>query len=537
MMSYKNFRYYKVQVNGRMTSANIHRTCKFYGYVTPCAGRGGRPFTPPPPKVDTKLKGFKVVFGNEKAFIGLKEPVSNLCQTRYHSGRIDARCEDGWQEEAKSAGKPVCEDDNINKQLPCSLLQKSCHKEAVQTQCAHTCGTFEKGSKECKQIAAAKAQFKCVRAFSCTAMPKAFAPSGLTWMKPRPHENQNGCGSQARIEVGGCSPDPKEVRCGCRSAYSMHVHSITSTDCSARAYASEGKKILQRLESLQHHTSQWLSTCSSIEEGAGVYASKPTPIPKLIMKNGASTVWRARQIHSLSIPKSEDGCEGSFTMSMAVCKTAPFKRIILNTPFNGFQYEDVGCGCQEILVKADYVGQITAMSDKMQATQQRCAKKFAEWTLDFQQEYFFGGLAYQGHAVRLAKRIRKQCENAGVKVNPSVAFGNNDKAIKHVMKRNQQSIKKYEGEVQEASARVLHLQREKAQCLATLPPKSDNYKELVSRFAMEPDKQAAVELNSEAIELKTNLNTRDHNDARLHEARQKEKKKEEKKKAQKKKAE
>jgi len=503
-----------------MTTRNIYNTCRARGYSTPCPGRGGRSFAPAAAKVT--VKGVKVSYANAKAFIGLKAPVSSLCHSRYNTGgRVDARCSDGWQAESKTAGAPVCEDDNTNPLIPCSMLKDSCRMDGVQSKCAATCHTFHKGSEECKAIGQKKGGYKCVRSFSCTALPKAFAPAGIKYLKPRPHQNQQGCGAQTRLEVGACSSDPSVVSCDCSSAYKLQGRSLSRSDCDASAYRKEGQMILARLGAMKEQTSQWLSTCSSVPESAKPYVSKPKIPLGLKMTNGKTTVWETAVLHSWSVPHEQDGCVASFTMAVSVCNTAPFKRLVLRVPFTGEQYKTVGCGCQEVLARAGYNGQITLMENKMKPTQVLCAKHFAHWNSDFQNNYFFGGMQYQGHAVRLAKEIRKQCKNPGEEMLPEVKYKRQTTDVAHVMKVNARSIRKQEATVQEASVRVLRLQKEKTQCLATLPQRTDNYKELVGEFSIESNKQTAGLLKDEAIEMKSSLKTREENEANLKMAQKK----------------
>lgn len=515
MMTFKGFRYYKVRVSGRMTSHNIWRTCQLRGYSTPCPGRGGRTYQRPAPKLETKkVKGLKVAFGNAKSFIGLRAPVSSLCKNRFNpSGRMDARCNDGWQEEGKSAGKPVCEDDNTNKMLPCSMLKSACKVEAVQARCAATCNTFDKGSKECKMIATERDQFKCVRAFSCQAMKKALVPTGMAWTKPR--ATSNGCGSQARIETAMCSSDAKKVKCGCRAAYELNVRSMSLSDCTKRDYTDESTRILDKLKSIETQSGQWATSCTGIPESAAPYKSKPIPSPRINMKNGKSTVWEMKRVHAMTIPMQEDGCAADFTMAISLCNTAPFKKMIMQIPFTGAQWVTVGCGCQEVLGHSFYNAQIAAMENKMQATQDTCAKHFATWVNDFHHQYYFGGMNYHSNAIRLAKEVRQQCVDAGVSMNPLAKHKYEVESVAKVMKANQDSIKKQEKHVQLASEQVLRLQKTKAQCLARLPKRSNNFKVRADEFALEPEKKKAADLKGEILELKNTLDTRDRNDAKL----------------------
>jgi len=515
IQSLRGWRYYRVKVAGRMDSHNIWRTCKMHGYSTPCPGVGGNRYRPPAPKVaDKKVQGLKTAFGNSKSFIGLRAPVSSLCKSRYGpSGRIDARCDDGWQEEGKSAGKPVCEDDNTNKLLPCSMLKSSCRVDAVQAKCAATCNTFDKGGKECKMIARERDQYKCVRGFSCQPMNKAFVPRGMMWTKPR--ATTHGCGSQARLEVATCSMNPKAVKCGCKGAYEVNLRSMSRSDCSKSDYADESKRILDRLATFAPETSQWATSCTGMPESAAPYETKSVPVKPLAMKNGELTVWRLKEVHAMSVPMEQDGCAADFSMGISLCNTAPFKKVIMQIPFSGARFVTVGCGCQEILARSFYNAQITAMENKMQATQDTCAKHFATWVNDFHHKYYFGGMNYYAHAIRLAKEVRKQCVGAGVSMNPRAKYKYEMDSIANVMKRNQDSIKKQEKHVQAASEQVLRLQKTKAQCLARLPKKSDNYKERVDEFAIEPERSKASDLKSEVLEMKNTLDTRDHNDAKL----------------------
>jgi hypothetical protein len=499
-----------------MDEHQIHNTCKLHGYVTPCSGSGGLQYHQPRPADSTKtVKDIKVVFANSKSFIGLREPVSSLCKSRYGSlGRVDARCNDGWQNEGKSAGKPICEDDNSNQILPCSMLKASCSMDAVQARCAKTCNTFNKGSKECKQIASQQDKYKCVRAFSCQPMAKAYTPQGMAWTKPRAAKTQ-GCGPQANIELGMCTSNPKKVKCGCRGAYELDVKSISTNDCSQRDYDDEEKRILDKLASIEPQTSQWASSCTSVPESVKPYISKPVDKPPMQMKKGKVTVWELSKIHARSVPMEKDGCLAEFTMSISLCNTAPLKRIKLDIPFTGAQYLSVGCGCQEIIGEATYSAQILGMANKMQATQDTCAKHFTSWVQDFHQQYFFSGLKYHWHAIRLAKEVRSQCTDAGVKPTPDVEYELAQAAVADVMKRNQESIKKQETELQTVSEQAMRLRKSKAKCMAGLPKESDNFKLIVDHFSIEPDKKLATNLQGQAAELKGTLDERDHNKARM----------------------
>lgn len=512
------WRYYRVRVAGRMNSPNIHRTCKSKGFVTPCPGRGGKSFHPPPAKV--KVKGCKAAFANGLAFIGLNAPVSSLCQFRYGTGgRIDARCGDGWELESKTAGAPVCEDDNVNEELPCSMLMKSCRMDGVQAKCAATCNVFDKGGEECKAVAIAKNAYKCVRKFSCTANPKAFSPIGIKYLKPRPSANQQGCGAQNRLEVGACSSNPKEVSCGCPSAYLLQGRSLSRSDCDASQYQDEGSAVLKRISKLGDHTTQWLQTCASVPESSKVFQSKPLQPKGIKMRKGKAIVWETSVLHGLTVPKEADGCFASFSMSVSVCNSAPFKRMILRVPFTGEVYKTIGCGCQEVLARAGYNGQITLMENKMKPMQKLCAKHFEKWNSDFMSNYFFGGMQYQGHAIRLAKEIRKQCKNPGEVVRPEVKYKRHNTNVEHVMQVNAKSIKTQEATVQQATVRGDLLKQETAQCIAKLPmKKQDNYKDLVGQFSLETDKSKANLLNDEAIEMKAKLKKEEMNAAKLKKA-------------------
>lgn len=513
-MTFRGFRYYKVRVSGTMSSANIHRTCELRGYVTPCTGRGGKSFHPP---VSTSpVKGIKMAVGNSKSFIGLRDSLSSLCQRRYGpNGRVDARCDDGWAEEGKAAGKPVCEDENTNTMLPCSMLAESCRMPSVQAKCALTCNTFDKGSKECKQIGQEKDQFKCVRSFSCQAFPTVFVPQGMVFTKPRAGA-QDGCGLGAKLELAMCSNNPKKVVCGCPSAYEMTFRSLSTSDCSSGDYDAEGKRILAKLGSISEQTSQWAASCTGIPESAKPYVSKMKQPSKLEMKDGKAIVWKLSEIHSMSMSMDKDGCDADFTMAVSVCNTAPFKRLVLEVPFTGVKYVTVGCGCQEILARATYDAQIKAMENKMQATQDTCAKHFVKWTHDFNNQYFFGGLNYYAHAIRLAKEIRTQCVDAGIVAPPDVKYQHRRESIQTAMNQNQKAIAKQEVEVQKRTEKVLRLQKTKQQCLAKLP-KDKHYKELVDEFSMTDSHKDASELKDEVDQLNQQLTVTEMNKAKLHE--------------------
>lgn len=494
-----------------MTSDNIHKTCALHGYVTPCAGAGGRKYHPVPDA--NKVKGIKAAFGNAKSYVGLRDPASSLCQIRYGSGgRLDARCGDGWEAESKTAGKPVCEDDNTNKDLPCAMIKDSCTEPVVQAKCALTCGTFSKGSKECKMIAKQQDAYKCVRSFSCSAIPQSQSQPGMLYLKPRP-KNTNGCGKQLSVDVSACSSD--STSCGCNSAYFLQARSISRSDCAASAYATEGKAIVAKLESMAAQSTKWASTCTAFKSSHRPYMTKALPVEPLNLKSDAQTVWQTKNIHSLTVTREAGGCHATFTMALSVCSTAPFKHLTMDVPFTGTNVVRAGCGCQEVLAKAAYSGQIRSMPNMMRATQEKCAAQFAKWNLEFQKEYFFDGMGYRAEAVRIAKEIRNQCRNPGSELDPGAKIRAREEAIAHASKQNKLSVKSFDRAVQQAKARVFKLQREKAQCLAKLPRKADNYKQLTNKLATEPNQQTAAELTSELHELKSRLGTRDVNEAKL----------------------
>jgi hypothetical protein len=519
--TYKGFRYYKVRVSGRMTSANIYRTCTRYGYITPCPGVGGKaPSTQAAVVSKTaQMKGLKQVFGNSKAFVALKEQVSSLCQHRIGpDGRSDGRCNDGWQDESKSKGEPVCEDDNNNKMIPCSALKHACADLAVQAKCAMTCGTLHRGSEECKAIGQARDKYKCSRKFSCSPEHEFVRPSGLEWLKTN-RRPSSGCGSSVAIKVAQCSSDNSKVECGCPSAYNIQTKSLTMNDCDDKEYKQEGSKILALLTSMASATSQWATSCSGLRESAEPYIIKPQIPEDLKMKNGKVTIWEMDGIHAQTLAKKEDGCIYEFTMSMGICKTPPFRDMVLKIPSIGSQLKTVGCGCQEMLVHVKYNAQMVGMENKMQATQDVCAANFAKWTLHYQKEYFFAGLGYQSHAIRLAKEIKKQCRMPGTELSPEKAHEHREKSLAFVMGQNSRTIRKYESEVQETESKLMRLQKKSAQCQAKLPPKHEfsrnGYQKLVDKFSTEAGKAPAATLQYEAMALKTRLDSRDNNTAQL----------------------
>jgi len=270
---------------------------------------------------------------------------------------------------------------------------------------------------------------------------------------------------------------------------------------------------------MSDHTSQWLSKCSSVPESPDLYVAKPTITKGLQMMAGDAIVWKLKVMHSFTVPRDADGCAATFIMSLSVCNTAPFKRLVLSIPFTGEQYKTVGCGCQEVLAQATYSGQVLLMTNKMQSTQALCATHFAKWNKDFQHNYFFGGLDYRGHAVRLAKDVRDQCKDPGQELSPQDKYQQNAANVERVLKANAQSIKKEEDNAQQVSARVLGLQREEQKCIASLPMKNNNYEVLVGKLAMEPSQAVASEIKDEAIQMKATLMTSEYNAARLQSAR------------------
>jgi hypothetical protein len=435
---------------------------------------------------------------------------------------MDARCGDGWENEGKSAGAPVCEDENLNEDLPCSSLKDSCTNEAVQARCAATCNTPSKGTKECKQIAKMKDQYKCVRKFSCSANPRGSSPPGIRWNKPVPRKGQSGCGGQANIQVGGCSTDPKNVDCSCPSAYVVSARSIATSDCEMSDYKLESKTILDRLLARQEHTEQFLQTCASVFESSRPYKTTAPRPGELVLKNEGSTVWETKSLHSLSLPMQADGCEANFVMKLSVCRTSPFKHMTVDVPFSGKHYLNVGCGCQEIIAEVTYNGQVSRMPNKMKSTQKLCAKHFAKWNMDFQKNYYFGGIDYLSQAIRIAREIRKQCADPGWEPSPDQTHKIHTKMVETALKANQMSIRAQSKNVQVSRERVLQLQKDSAQCEASLPKRTDSYKQLVGRVAIEPDAEQAKELKAEAIHMKKNLNTQDHVAARLKMAKEKE---------------
>jgi len=508
-----------------MTSHNIWRTCEMHGYITPCPGRGGRTFHPMPPT--TKFKGFKDVFANGNAFVGLREKASSLCQRRSGpDGRCDARCGDNWQAESKGAGKAVCEDDNRNELIPCSSLKGACSDLGVQAKCARTCDTYWKGSKECKQIHAERSKYKCARSYSCSAENKFELPKDLEWSKAsRGDATKIGCGTAAQMKVARCSSDPKKVSCSCPVAYSMHAKSSTRNDCSAREYAGEGSKILRELEGLQPTTSEYISTCTAIAESPKPYVTKLTPLPMLKMKVGKSTLWEMKGIHSRTLTETAEGCKFSFSMELSICKTPPYREMVLQIPSIGAQYKQVGCGCQEVLATANYGAKITAMENQMRATQSICAAYFSEWMLKYQKNFFFGGFDYHGHAVRLAKEIKRQCRSPGDEVPPEKIAESKRKAVDLVMKRNSVAIRKYSAQVLDQNSKLLAVQKSTKQCEAKLPQAApvdaNEYKRLVNKFSIEPENKPAAELKMEASALRAELDTTEHRRARLVDAKAK----------------
>lgn len=520
-VTFKGFRYYKVRVAGRMTSHNIWRTCEMHGFVTPCPGAGGKRFNPLPPM--SKMKGFKDVFANGNAFVGLREKASSLCQRRSGpDGRCDARCGDGWQEEAKAAGKPVCDDDNRNKLVPCTSLKDACSDLNVQAKCAHTCNTYWKGSKECKQIHAVRSKYKCARTYSCAADNKFVLPeeSALEWSKAsRGDESKVGCGSAAQVKVARCTADPKKVSCNCPTAYAMNVLSSTRNDCNKREYQGESDKIVRELQALQDTTAEYLSTCTAIPESPKPYKAKLMQMPPLIMKNGKQTVWETAAIHSRTLTETAEGCQFRFYMELTACKTPPYRRMVLQIPSIGAQFKEIGCGCQEVLVTAKYQARITAMENQMRSTQNVCATYFSEWMLHYQKNYFFGGFNYHSHAIRLAKDIKKQCRSPGDGVPPEKKASNKQKSVDVVMKKNSIAIRKYSAQVQHQASKLLAVQKMAKKCEAGLPQATpvdpNQYKSIVDKFSIEPKDDPAAELKMEATALRTKLDHNEHRRARL----------------------
>merc|ERR1711865_1159262 len=174
-----------------------------------------------------------------------------------------------------------------------------------------------------------------------------------------------------------------------------------------------------------------------------------------------------------SISKDADGCKYVFMMSISVCKTAPYREMVLQIPSIGSQFKKIGCGCQEMLVRANYEAKIVGMENRMKSTQSTCAANFAKWTLHFQEEYFFGGLHYQAHAIRIAKEIKNQCRNSGSILTPEKAQEHKKKSLTAVMAKNSAAIRKYEAEVQTTEGKLIKLQKETTQCKASLPKKSE----------------------------------------------------------------
>merc|ERR1711865_358725 len=522
ILTLKGWRYYKARVGGRMTSANIHRTCKMHGFVTPCPGGGGLAYDPQQSQSSKlgAIKGLKVVYANAKAYVGLREPVSSLCQRRTSpDGRTDARCGDGWEQESASKGKAVCEDDNNNKALPCSMLKHSCADLAVQAKCAKTCGTFDKGSEECKAIGITKSKYKCSRMYSCTPSFKFQVPSGLSWLKTKGRAQAVGCGSSVSIKTAKCSADKNKVKCGCPSAYALETKSITLNDCGAKEYQQEGSKVIATLTSMAGKTEEWVAACAGMRESSRPYITKPIIPANLVMKNGKNTVWELDGIHAQSISKDADGCKYVFMMSISVCKTAPYREMVLQIPSIGSQFKKIGCGCQEMLVRANYEAKIVGMENRMKSTQSTCAANFAKWTLHFQEEYFFGGLHYQAHAIRIAKEIKNQCRNSGSILTPEKAQEHKKKSLTAVMAKNSAAIRKYEAEVQTTEGKLIKLQKETTQCKASLPKKSEfsanGYRKLVDKLSVEPKTRHASIFKTEAESLKGQLDTKDHQSARL----------------------
>jgi len=102
---------------------------------------------------------------------------------------------------------------------------------------------------------------------------------------------------------------------------------------------------------------------------------------------------------------------------------------------------------------------------------------------------------------------------------PEKAQEHKKKSLTAVMAKNSAAIRKYEAEVQTTEGKLIKLQKETTQCKASLPKKSEfsanGYRKLVDKLSVEPKTRHASIFKTEAESLKGQLDTKDHQSARL----------------------